>query len=71
MPQLSLYHPCIVIVFVPLAYSLRHSKFYQNTVIYGGSILVVLIASAWFIEYAFNQPLFSKIPYLLIYFDHA
>lgn len=55
---------CIVIVFVPIAYSLRHSRFYQNLVIYGGSVLVVLIASVWFIERAFNQPLFSQIPNL-------
>ena len=59
---------CIVIVFVPLAYALRHSKFYQNKVIAGGSILVVLIASAWFIERAFNQPIFSQIPNFLSYF---
>ena len=59
---------CIVIAFVPLAYSLRHSKFYQHTVIYGGSILVVLIASAWFIERAFNQPLFSQLPNFLTFF---
>lgn len=58
---------CIVIVFVPIAYSLRHSKFYQHTIVCGGSILVVLIASAWFIERAFNQPLFSQIPYFLPY----
>lgn len=59
---------CIVIVFVPIAYSLRHSRFYQNTVIYGGSVLVVLIASAWFIERAFNQAIFSQIPHLLTNF---
>ena len=56
---------CIVMVFVPLAYGLRHSRFYQYTVLYGGSIVVALIASAWFIERAFNQPLFSQIPNLL------
>lgn len=58
---------CIVIVFVPIAYGLRHTKFYQNSVIAGGSILVLLIASAWFIERAFNQPIFSQIPKLLTY----
>ncbi len=56
---------CIVIAFVPMAYGLRHSKFYQTIIVGGGSILVVLIASAWFIERAFNQPLFSQIPYFL------
>ena len=59
---------CIVTVFVPVAYGLRHSKFYQTIIVGGGSILVVLIASAWFIERAFNQPLFSQIPYFLTYF---
>jgi hypothetical protein len=36
---------CIVIVFVPIAFSLRRSNFYLNIVIVGGSILVVLIGA--------------------------
>ena len=56
---------CIVSAFIPIAYALRHSNFYLKTVIYGGSILIVLIASMWFIERAFNQPLFSQIFKLL------
>ncbi len=56
---------CIVSVFVPIAYALRHSNFYQKTVFYIGSALIVLLASIWFVERAFNQPLFSQIPYLL------
>ena len=58
---------CIVVLFVPIAYSLRQSKFYQHIIVGGGSGLVVLIASAWFIERAFNQPLFSQIPYFITY----
>ena len=56
---------CIVSAFVPIAYALRHSNFYQKTIFYIGSALIVLIASIWFVERAFNQPLFSQIPYLL------
>ena len=58
---------CIVVLFVPIAYSLRQFKFYQHIIVGGGSSLVVLIASAWFIERAFNQPLFSQIPYFIAY----
>ena len=58
---------CIVVLFVPIAYSLRQSKFYQHIIVGGGSSLVVLIASAWFIERVFNQPLFSQIPYFITY----
>ena len=58
---------CIVMVFVPVAYGLRKSKFYQTIVVGGGSIFVVLVATAWFIERAFNQQLLSRVPYLLTY----
>ena len=58
---------CIVVLFVPIAYRLRQSKFYQHIIVGGGSSLVVLIASAWFIERAFNQPLFTQIPYFITY----
>ncbi len=57
----------IVVLFVPIAYSLRKYKFYQHIIVGGGSSLVILIASAWFIERAFNQPLFSQIPYFISY----
>lgn len=56
---------CIVSAFVPIAYALRNSNFYQKTIFYIGSALIVLSASIWFVERAFNQPLFSQIPYLL------
>ena len=58
---------CIVMVFVPVAYGLRKSKFYQTIIVGGGSIFVVLVATAWFIERAFNQQLLSRVPYLLTY----
>lgn len=56
---------CIVSAFVPIAYALRHSNFYQKTIFYIGSALIMLLASIWFVERAFNQPLFSQIPNLL------
>lgn len=49
----------IVSVFLPAAYALRHTRFYQRGVIVAGSVLIVLIALAWFIERAFNMQLLA------------
>ena len=49
----------ILSLFVPAAYVLRKSKFYKLVIFYGGSILIILIAAAWFIERAFNLQLLS------------
>jgi hypothetical protein len=44
----------IVAAFLPLAFSLRGTRFYRVGVLTGGSILVALIASWWFMQRAFN-----------------
>jgi hypothetical protein len=44
----------IVAAFLPLAFSLRGTRFYRVGVLTGGSILVALIASWWFIQRAFD-----------------
>ncbi|HET9204613.1 MAG TPA: HupE/UreJ family protein [Burkholderiaceae bacterium] len=47
----------IVVLFLPLAYSLRRSKLYRRTLMVGGSLLIALIAAVWFIERAFDLSL--------------
>ena len=49
---------CIVAVFLPLAYVLRHTRFYR-WLLTGGSALIALLAMAWFIERAFDVRLFG------------
>ena len=49
----------IVSAFLPSAYALRRSVFYQRVVFLGGSALICLIAMVWFIERAFNLKLFA------------
>ena len=49
----------ILSLFVPAAFALRKSKFYKIIIFYGGSVLIILIATAWFIERAFNLKLLS------------
>ena len=48
----------IVAVFLPLAFVLRHTPFYQRGVLLGGSWAALLVASAWFVERAFNLSIF-------------
>ncbi len=55
----------ILSLFVPAAFMLRKSKFYKIIIFYGGSIIITVIASLWFIERAFNITVFSVIPALL------
>ncbi|MFM9968102.1 MAG: HupE/UreJ family protein [Burkholderiales bacterium] len=45
---------CIVGAFLPLAYYLRNTGFYRVGVMGGGSALVCVIATIWFIERAFD-----------------
>jgi len=44
----------IVVAFVPIAFALRGTRFYRKGVLTGGSILVALIATWWFIQRAFD-----------------
>lgn len=44
----------IVAAFLPLAYGLRKTRFYRLGILTGGSILVALLATWWFIERAFD-----------------
>ena len=48
----------IVAVFLPLAFVLRHTRFYQRGVLVGGSWVALLVALAWFVERAFNLSIF-------------
>jgi hypothetical protein len=50
----------IVIVFVPVAFRLRNTSFYRVGVVRGGSVLVALIATAWFIERAWDVKLLGS-----------
>lgn len=49
----------IVIFFVPIAFALRDTRFYRQGVVRGGSILIALIAAAWFIERAWDVKLLT------------
>lgn len=44
----------IVAAFLPMAYALRATWLYSRVVFIGGSVAVVLLATAWLIERAFN-----------------
>jgi hypothetical protein len=47
----------IVGIFIPIAFALRGTWFYRRLVLAAGSALIALLASAWFIERAFNLKL--------------
>jgi hypothetical protein len=47
----------IVGVFLPLAYWCRQTVFYQRGVFFAGSLLIVAVALAWFLERAFDLKL--------------
>ena len=49
----------IVAAFVPLAFRLRNTPFYRLGVLYGGSIIIALIAAAWFVERAWDVKLLT------------
>ena len=44
----------IVALFLPLAYVLRRTVFYRRWVMTGGSLLIALLATLWFVERAFG-----------------
>jgi hypothetical protein len=47
----------IVAVFLPLAFALRRTRLYRHAVLYGGSLLIALLAAVWFCERAFQVKL--------------
>ena len=49
----------ILSLFVPAAFALRKSWIYKYIIFYGGSLIIIIIAAAWFIERAFNLQLFA------------
>ena len=40
----------IVLVFMPIAFLLRDTQFYRKVIFWGGSIVIALIATIWFVE---------------------
>jgi hypothetical protein len=50
----------IVAIFLPLAYVLRKTRFYQRVVLIAGSALIALLAAVWFVERAFDLQLISS-----------
>ncbi|WP_341903776.1 HupE/UreJ family protein [Polaromonas sp. YR568] len=44
----------IVAVFLPLAFSLRHTSFYRVGVLKGGSVLVAILAAWWLVQRLFD-----------------
>lgn len=47
----------IVVAFLPVAYALRQSWFYQRLILLGGSFLIAAVASVWLAERAFDLKL--------------
>ncbi len=47
----------IVLVFLPLAFALRHTAFYRRWVMVAGSLFIALLALAWLVERAFGVKL--------------
>lgn len=47
----------IVGVFLPLAYSVRHSWLYQDLMLKLGSLMIVILAAIWLVERGFNLAL--------------
>ena len=47
----------IVAVFLPVAFALRNTWFYQRLILLGGSILIAVLASVWLAERAFDLKL--------------
>ena len=47
----------IVAAFLPVAFALRKTWFYQRLILWGGSILIAALASVWLVERAFDLKL--------------
>lgn len=50
----------IVAAFLPLAFALRDTRFYQRVVFVGGSLAIALLAALWFVERAFEVAILSS-----------
>ncbi|MFM2121117.1 MAG: hypothetical protein RL722_2585 [Pseudomonadota bacterium] len=50
----------IVLLFMPLAWTLRHSRFYRWGIFIGGSLLIAALAGLWFAERAFLMVLLPR-----------
>jgi HupE / UreJ protein len=50
----------IVAVFLPLAFALRNTWFYQKPLLYAGSALIILIAGMWLAKHVFD---FKTLPF--------
>ncbi len=44
----------IVLLLFPVLYALRHKPFYNTAILKGGSVILILIASFWFLQRALN-----------------
>jgi hypothetical protein len=42
----------IVVLFLPLAFALRRTRFYRSWVMVGGSLVIALLALVWLVERA-------------------
>jgi hypothetical protein len=51
----------IVVVFLPLAFGLRSTWAYRRVVFAGGSAVIALVASVWFVERALDVGVFSAL----------
>ena len=49
----------IVMVFLPVIFALRHTRFYRRVVFAGGSLLIVGVALVWLVERVFDTKLIS------------
>jgi hypothetical protein len=49
----------IVVLFLPLAFALRRTRFYRRGVMVAGSLLIALLAAVWFAERAFDVKLLA------------
>lgn len=51
----------VVAVFLPIAYALRKTAFYRRGVLFGGSIVIAVVATIWFVERAFVVSIFARL----------
>jgi len=49
----------IVLLFLPLAFALRRTRFYRRRVMFGGSLVIAVLAGLWLVERAFAFKLIS------------